>query len=129
MLTTYPQPDNRFAIVAFRGDKSYTIPSPLNGTMIVSDSLISYSIGLSGKLQLVSSVAAGGSEPRQFALNRLGDMVAVALQADGWVIVLPRDVATGNIGAPAKEAVVGGLGSEGGQGGSTLGPVCVIWDE
>lgn len=57
--------------------------------------------------------------PRQFSLNKAGDMVAVSVQNDGCVVVFERDVKTGKMGRIV--AVVGGLGAG--------GVVCTIWDE
>lgn len=73
----------------------------------------------SGELTLIDAVAAGGSSPRQFSLNKAGDKIAVSVQNDGWVVVFERDVKTGKVGK--RVAVVGGLG-EG-------GVVCTVWDE
>lgn len=39
--------------------------------------------------------AAGGSGPRHFSLNADGSLAAVALQADGRVVIIKRDVKTG----------------------------------
>lgn len=71
---------------------------------------------------LVDEAPAGGATPRQFSLNAKGDLLAVAVQDDGWVAVLERDLVSGKIGE-----VVGGVGGLG--SGSKTGVVCVIWDE
>ena len=117
-------PDNRFLLASLRDDNSFTIPSPLNSSqMITSDSLLSYEIdAMTGKVDLVQEAPAGGATPRQFALNKKGDLVAVAVQNDGWVVVLERDCVSGKVGGPV--GVVGGLGK-----GAQTGVVCVIWDQ
>ena len=46
----------------------------------------------------------------------------MAVQDDGWVVILERDVGSGKVGGVVS--VVGGLGS-----GGRTGVVCVIWDE
>ena len=73
----------------------------------------------------MDSVPAGGDTPRQFALNAAGDLVAVGLQYDGAVIVLERNVKTGQISMPEKKAAIAGLGIE----ATEYGPACIVWDE
>lgn len=55
--------------------------------------------------------------PRQFAFNAAGDLVAVGLQTDGRVVVMRRDVATGEVGE-----VVAAVELEG-------EVTCVVFDE
>lgn len=60
---------------------------------------------------------AGGMGPRQFAFNEAGDLVAVALQTDGRVAIMRRDVETGEVGE-----VVAAVELEG-------EVTCVVFDE
>lgn len=60
---------------------------------------------------------AGGRFPRQFSVNKKGDLVAVGLQLDGRVVVLQRHVRSGRLGEfVASVEVYGEVTS-------------VIWDE
>ncbi|KAI1081582.1 putative isomerase YbhE [Whalleya microplaca] len=91
-------PDEEFLIVSSRWEYSINITNfdPSNSTEIASDPLITYSIDRkTGALTKVQEFAAGGSGPRQFSINASGNLVAVALQADGRVVIIDRDVETG----------------------------------
>ncbi|KAI1470325.1 putative isomerase YbhE [Daldinia caldariorum] len=91
-------PDGNFLIVSSRWEDSFNITNfdPTNSTEIPSDPLITYSIDhTTGKLTKVQEFAAGGRVPRHFSINADGNLVAVALQGDGRVVVLDRDVKTG----------------------------------
>ncbi|KAH9993662.1 putative isomerase YbhE [Xylariaceae sp. FL0662B] len=91
-------PDREFLIVSSRWEYSMNITNfdPANSTEIVSDPLITYSIDQeTGALTKVQEFAAGGSGPRHFSINADGNLVAVALQADGRVVIIERDVETG----------------------------------
>lgn len=55
--------------------------------------------------------------PRQFALNKYGDLLAVGLQYDQSVVVFERDVALGTVGKPVARWV--------GSGNVT----CVQWEQ
>ncbi|KAH8663575.1 Lactonase, 7-bladed beta-propeller-domain-containing protein [Tricladium varicosporioides] len=118
--------NNKFLMTSLRNDSSFSIPSPTNPSSnqtISSDSLLTYSISPStGLIDLVDEVAAGGSYPRQFSLNKGGDLVAVAEQYDGNVVILGRDVHTGNV-----EGVVAAMGNMG--SGRLEGVVQVVWWE
>ncbi|KAI0132680.1 Lactonase, 7-bladed beta-propeller-domain-containing protein [Xylariales sp. AK1849] len=91
-------PDGNFLIVSSRGENSFTIPNfdPSNSTEIVSDAIISFSIDHgTGELALLQSYPSGGRFPRQFSINKAGDLLAVGLQSDGRVVIIERDVQTG----------------------------------
>ncbi|KAI5868369.1 putative isomerase YbhE [Durotheca rogersii] len=91
-------PDDRFLIVSSRWENSFNIPNfdSSNSTEIPSDPIITFSINRgTGALAKVQEFAAGGRGPRHFSLNAAGDLAAVALQADGRVVVIARDVETG----------------------------------
>ena len=120
-LTRILQPDKRFLLASLRNDSSFTIPSPVTPNITIeSDSLLTFSIDdLSGALTLTDAVPAGGSFPRQFSMNAAGNQIAVAVQTNGWVAILKRDVGTGRVGGFV--AVLEGLGLN--------GVVCVLWDE
>ena len=59
---------------------------------------------------------AYGSFPRQFSINKKGDMLAVALQKDGKVAIIKRDK-SGMLGDKLAEVLVGG------------NVTAVIWDD
>lgn len=103
-------PDNKFLIASSRAENIYTIPNfdPSNSTEIVSDSLINFSIGDDGSLDVIQDMAAGGRFPRQFSLNKAGTRVAVGMQHDARVVVLERDVNTGHLGKFVGYANVAG---------------------
>jgi 6-phosphogluconolactonase (cycloisomerase 2 family) len=85
-------------IVSSRGENSFTIPNfdPTNSTEIISDAIITFSVDhSSGNLSLAQSYPSGGRVPRQFSLNKAGDLVAVVSQSDGRVAVIERDVESG----------------------------------
>jgi len=73
---------------------------------------------LDGSLTFLQLFPASGSYPRQFALNRVGNLVAVGLQETGAVSILQRDSSSG-----VFEKQVASVDIEGGQ------VVCVVWDE
>ncbi|KAI2602223.1 putative isomerase YbhE [Hypoxylon sp. NC1633] len=91
-------PDGNFLIVSSRWEDSFNITNfdPSNSTEIPSDPLITYSIDqATGNLTKVQEFAAGGRVPRHFSFNGDGDLLAVALQGDGRVVIIERDVGTG----------------------------------
>lgn len=84
-----------------------------------SDTLSTFSINVDGTLSLVQLAPSGGYSPRQFALNKAGDQIAVGHQNNQTVVIWNRDVETGKIveGAPAAVIMLTGA------------VVCTIWDE
>ncbi|ESZ91540.1 hypothetical protein SBOR_8074 [Sclerotinia borealis F-4128] len=113
-------PDNNYLIISQRNDTHFTIPNPSSSSIneILSDSLLTYSLDHSnGNFSLISIDAAGGSFPRQFSINKAGDLLAVGLQNDGRVVIVKRDIVTGR-----EMDIVAGLDVEG-------EVVCVVWDE
>jgi 6-phosphogluconolactonase (cycloisomerase 2 family) len=72
---------------------------------------------VTGKLSLKQIAPAGGSFPRQFSINKAGDLVAVGLQMDGRVVVIERNVADGAFGDFVASVDVAGQVTS------------VIWDE
>ncbi|KAI9833341.1 MAG: hypothetical protein M1819_003736 [Sarea resinae] len=112
-------PDNRFLLLSNRNDSSF--PFEQDGTMEStverSDSLAQYRIRPDGTLDFLGLHAAGGSFPRQFSINKDGSLIAVALQRSSRVVVLDRNVKTGEIGDLVAEAHVHGE------------VTCVIWND
>ncbi|KAM0281767.1 hypothetical protein ACHAQH_003349 [Verticillium albo-atrum] len=98
-------PDSRFLIVSSRNERSFVIPSPDTEDpsapgvdKIESDSLITYLISPeTGELVFLQKFPAGGLIPRHFSVSADGSLVAVALQQDGRVVILRRDVETGQL--------------------------------
>ena len=71
-----------------------------------------------GTLSFVQLFPAGGSYPRQFALNTAGTLAAVGLQETGTVTILERDVTSGTFEKEVANIVIGG------------GMVtCTVWDD
>lgn len=107
-------PDGRYVVASNRRDGSFDTSDG------VSDSMATWRIdpyAYDGELNFLGLFPAGGEWPRQFAVNAAGDLVAVALQLSGRVVVLERDVGSGEF--VRQVAAVEGLG-----------PVtCVVWDE
>ena len=71
-----------------------------------------------GALTFLQLFPAGGSFPRQFALNRAGNLVAVGLQHTGTVSILERDVASGVFEKEVGRISIGGGDVD-----------CIVWDE
>ncbi|KAG9231935.1 putative 6-phosphogluconolactonase [Amylocarpus encephaloides] len=113
-------PDLKFFHTSSRNATILTTPNPnpLNTTAIPSDTLQTWIPDPNtGKLTFVESAAAGGRFPRQFSLNKKGDLAAVGLQQSSRFVILPRDIATGKFGEPLASV-------------ENLGEVtAVIWDE
>jgi 6-phosphogluconolactonase (cycloisomerase 2 family) len=129
-------PDGRFVVVSNRRDLSFnssTIPSsdiPSDGISVWSltaaasppvqrypPHMPSAAAPTPGALTFEGLFPAGGSYPRQFAINKAGNLVAVGLQESGRVVVWERDVASGAF--EREVGVVEGLGQV----------TCVVWDE
>ncbi|KAJ6444594.1 3-carboxymuconate cyclase [Purpureocillium lavendulum] len=103
-------PDSRFAIVSSRNENSFKIPNfdPTNSTQLQSDPLINFRIDDGGGLTAIQEVAAGGSYPRQFSINKAGTLLGVGLQLDNRVALVKRDPASGKLGGFAGYAQLGG---------------------
>ena len=97
-----------------RGDKSF--PSTIPNTN-ASDSLATFSLLSNNEFQFRQLSTAGGAFPRQFSINKAGDLVAVGLQNSFKVVIITRNVETGILGDVVAEV-------------DDLGQVtCVVWDE
>lgn len=108
-----PQPDGSTLLVSNRRDLTFNNTSP------PSDSISTFAISPDdGTLSFFQIFPAGGSYPRQFALNQAGNLAAVGLQQTGIVTILERDATSG-----AFEKEVASIAIDGGQ------VVCVVWDE
>lgn len=118
VLTTY-QPDNRFLVISNRNNTSFQIANPdtTNSTKIASDSLSTFELHQNGSLAFKQLWPAGGSYPRQFSMNRVGDLIAVGLQYSSAVVIMARDVPSGLIGKPVARAEIDGQ------------VTCVVWDQ
>lgn len=88
------QPDQRFIIVSSR-DVSFR-DSPVFGTG-PSDTMSTFVIQADGSLELIQLAPSGGWSPRQFSVNKAGDLVAIGHQNNQTVVVWKRDVASGKI--------------------------------
>lgn len=114
------KPDNKFLLASSRNATLFQLANfdPKNSTKIPSDTLHSWTIDhVTGELSLKQIAPAGGSFPRQFSVNKAGDMVAVGLQMDGRVVVIERNVNDGMLGDFVASVNVAGQVTS------------VIWDE
>ncbi|KAJ4269964.1 hypothetical protein NW762_001635 [Fusarium torreyae] len=94
-------PDREFLIISSRNESTLETPSfdAGNSSSIVSDPLISFKVDdETGHLTLQQDIPSGGRFPRHFAINKAGNLVAVALQSDGRIAVIERDAKTGILG-------------------------------
>lgn len=60
-----------------------------------------------GSLELVQLAPSGGWSPRQFSINKAGDLLAIGHQDNKTVIVWKRDIASGMIVPEAEGGKVG----------------------
>ncbi|KAK7418538.1 hypothetical protein QQX98_003883 [Neonectria punicea] len=101
-------PDSNFLILSSRNESSLEL-SNVDPSDITSDPLINFAIDpKTGHLNLLQEVACGGRGPRQFSMNKAGTLVAVALQDDGRVVVMERNVETGELGGLVAHAEIDG---------------------
>lgn len=113
------QPDERFLIVSNRQVSFANSSLYQSGP---SDTLSTWAINEDGTMELVQNFPSGGYLPRQFSINKAGDMIAVGHQVNQTVIIWQRDVESGRI---LSEAEGGKLGEV-----TLTGPVVsTIWDE
>lgn len=93
-------PNGKSVIVSNRNTTLFDIanPNPANATLEKSDTMATFDIGLNGTIKFGALSPAGGSFPRQFSLNKKGDLVAVGLQLSGRVVVYGRCGRTGDLG-------------------------------
>lgn len=75
-------PDGNFLYVTHRGD--------LNSISI-------YKIGQNGQLDLVDRISTGGKEPRDFAIDPLGNFLLAGHQETNNIIVFKRDKTSGKL--------------------------------
>ncbi|KAM4056960.1 lactonase, 7-bladed beta-propeller domain-containing protein [Hirsutella rhossiliensis] len=102
-------PDNKSVIVSSRNENSVEM-ARADGIKVQADPLIHFSINSgNGHLTVGEEVSCGGSGPRQFCINKAGTLLAVALQTEGRVAVMGRDLdAAGLALTPVGIADVGG---------------------
>jgi len=98
---TCSQQNSDIMIVSNRNDNStYSangiVSRDTSNSTIISDTLSTFSLKSTGTFDFVGLFPAGGRYPRQFSLNRRGNLVAVALQLSSKVVVISRNVTTGN---------------------------------
>ncbi|RDW85088.1 hypothetical protein BP6252_02678 [Coleophoma cylindrospora] len=85
-----------------------------------TDTLSTFLINPDGTLTLHQLAPTGGYLPRQFSINKAGDMVAIGHQVNNTVVVWERDIESGMIvteGGPLAQAVLSG------------NVVMTIWDD
>ncbi len=114
------KPDSKFLLTSSRNATFFNLTNfdKTNSTKIPSDTLQSWAIDhATGELSLKQITPAGGSFPRQFSVNKAGDLVAVGLQMDGRVVVIERNVVDGTLGDFVANVDVAGQVTS------------VIWDE
>lgn len=108
-------PDGRFVIVSNRDT------GPAHDGTGTTSSLATFCLHEDGSLQSprqTTSDLIGPGYPRHFTFNKYGNLVAVGLQNTNQVIVLPRNVSSGEMSAEpvAKIALTGNVTN-------------VVWDE
>ena len=81
------------------------------------DSLAVYRLTVDGTFAFQSLYSSGGNYPRTYRINKAGDLVVVGDQYSDAVVVLERNVSTGEIGKTVGSVTLGGQVSS------------VIWDE
>ncbi|KAF4345379.1 hypothetical protein FBEOM_680 [Fusarium beomiforme] len=103
-------PDREFLLISSRNESILEVPDfDSRNNTITSDPLISFKIDSdTGHLTLQQDVPCGGRFPRHFSINKAGTLVAVALQGDSRVVIIERDVKTGNVGEFVAYAEVEG---------------------
>lgn len=87
--------------VSNRNATAFTIanPDPKNATRIPSDTMATFRISpADGTVTFGELSPAGGSYPRQFSINKEGNLVAVGLQESGRVVIYHRCKETGELG-------------------------------
>ena len=99
-LTCWQQ-NSDIMIVSNRNDNSTfsanrIVSRDASNSTIISDSLATFSLNSTGTFDFVDLFPAGGRYPRQFSLNRRGNLVAVGLQLSSKVVVISRNVTTGH---------------------------------
>ncbi|OHW91224.1 putative lactonase [Colletotrichum incanum] len=97
-------PDQRFIIVSNR-DVSFR-DSPVLGSG-PSDTMSTFAIKEDGTLELVQLAPSGGWSPRQFSINKAGDLIAVGHQNNRTVVIWKRDLESGKIITEAEGGKVG----------------------
>lgn len=93
--------DGKSLLVSNRNATFFDIqnPDPTNSTRVPSDTMAEFSISQDGgQLTFGQLTPAGGSFPRHFSENEKGDLVAVALQNSGRVVIYERCTKTGKMG-------------------------------
>ncbi|KAH7317903.1 Lactonase, 7-bladed beta-propeller-domain-containing protein [Rhexocercosporidium sp. MPI-PUGE-AT-0058] len=103
-------PDNKFLIVSNREVSFLAKDSP-------SDTLSTFSINADGTLELIQLAPSGGWSPRQFSLNKKGDLLAVGHQNNATVVVWQRDLSSGRIVGEVSRVTL------------STAVVATIWDE
>lgn len=98
------QPDQNFIIVSNR-DVSFR-DSPVVGSG-PTDTMSTFAIQKDGSLKLIQLAPSGGWSPRQFSINKAGDLLAIGHQNNNSVVVWKRDVASGKIVLEAEGGKVG----------------------
>lgn len=66
-----------------------------------------FAIQKDGSLKLIQLAPSGGWSPRQFSINKAGDLLAIGHQNNNSVVVWKRDVASGKIVLEAEGGKVG----------------------
>lgn len=109
-------PDNKFIMVS---NRDISFPQSMIYASGPTDTISTFSIHGNGTLSLLQLAPSGGWLPRQFSLNKKGDMIAIGHQGNKSVVVWKRDLSSGKIdtSAPVGQVIL-------------TGPVvATVWDE
>lgn len=66
-----------------------------------------FAIQTDGSLKLVQLAPSGGWSPRQFSINKAGDLLAIGHQNNNTVVVWKRDITSGKIVLEAEGGKIG----------------------
>lgn len=113
-------PDGNFLLASNRRDASFNQTTWPLRYPTSSDSLATWRFKpgtADGELEFLQLFPAGGSYPRQFSLNRAGNLLAVGLQQSSKVVVIERNTENGMFERQVAEVTVAGQ------------ITCVVWDE
>jgi len=109
-------PDNKYVIVS---NRDVSFPQSTIYASGPTDLISTLKIHADGTLSLLQLAPSGGWLPRQFSLNKKGDMIAIGHQGNRSVVIWERDLESGLIKTDSPVAQVTLTGSV----------VATIWDE
>ncbi|KAI9649666.1 hypothetical protein NHQ30_002247 [Ciborinia camelliae] len=129
-------PDGKYILTSDRNATILAIPDPpahpLNKNTHPTDTLQTWTINNDetesnfGSLSLAQIFPAGGHFPRQMSMNKEGTLVAVGLQRSARVVIVERNMTTGEFGQFVADIQIGEFTDADDTDGQITS---VIWDE